>query len=120
MSPLVWLALLIAVAWLAFRPVFNITTQEIAHYDVGLYYLQTIAWTTAFPIVPGLGNLLLYLGSNQSAFLVTSLFRFLGPSSLGLFPAWRTPALAGTYPFGFRAAPGIVRGICDAKTARTD
>ena len=36
MSPLVWFALLIAVAWLAFRPVFNITTQEIAHYDVGL------------------------------------------------------------------------------------
>jgi hypothetical protein len=83
MSLLMWLALLIAVAWLAFRPVFNITTQEIANYDVGLYYLQAIAWTTTFPIVAGLGNLLLHLGFNQSAFLVTSFVDSLGPRLWG-------------------------------------
>ena len=108
MSPLAWFALLIAVAWLAFRPVFNITTQEIAHYDVGLYYLQTIAWTTAFPIVPGLGNLLLYLGSNQSAFLVTSLFDSLGPH------LWGYSLLGGLLPWLGLTLSGfaLLQGLC--------
>ena len=120
MSPLVWFALLIAVAWLAFRPVFNIATQKIVHYDVGYYYLQTIAWTTAFPIVPGLGNLLLELGFNQAAFLVPSLFDSLGPHLWGYSLLGRSPALAWPYPFRFRAGPGAVCGVRNAETARTD
>ena len=108
MSPLVWFALLIAVAWLAFRPVFNIATQKIVHYDVGYYYLQTIAWTTAFPIVPGLGNLLLELGFNQSAFLVPSLFDSLGPH------LWGYSLLGGVLPWLGLTLSGfaLLQGLC--------
>ena len=108
MSPLVWFALLIAVAWLAFRPVFNVTTQKIVHYDVGYYYLQTIAWTTAFPIVPGLGNLLLELGFNQSAFLVPSLFDSLGPH------LWGYSLLGGVLPWLGLTLSGfaLLQGLC--------
>jgi hypothetical protein len=108
MPSLAWLALLIAVAGLAFRPVFNITTQEIVHYDVGLYYLQTIAWTTAFPIVPGLGNLQFHLGFNQSAFLVTSLFDSLGPH------LWGYSLLGGLLPWLGLTLSGfaLLQGLC--------
>ena len=104
----VWFVLLIAVAWLAFRPVFNIATQKIVHYDVGYYYLQTIAWTTAFPIVPGLGNLLLELGFNQSAFLVPSLFDSLGPH------LWGYSLLGGVLPWLGLTLSGfaLLQGLC--------
>jgi hypothetical protein len=104
----VWSALLIGVAWLTFRPVFNITTQEIVHYDVGYYYLQTIAWTTAFPIVPGLGNLLLNLGFNQSPFLVASLFDSLGPH------LWGYSLLGGVLPWiGLTfSCFALLQGLC--------
>jgi hypothetical protein len=108
MPPLLWFALLIAVAWLAFRPVFNLVTQKIAHYDVGYYYLQTIAWTTAFPIVPGLANLLLHLGFNQSAFLVPSFFDSLGPH------LWGYSLLGGVLPWLGLTLSGfaLVQGLC--------
>ena len=114
MPRLAWFAPLIAVAWLAFRPVFNITTQEIVHYDVGYYYLQTIAWTTTFPIVPGLGNLLLNLGFNQSPFLVASLFDSLGPhlwgySLLGGFLPWLGLTLSGF---------ALLQGVCAVLSIR--
>ena len=63
---LVQLILLLGVAWLVFVPTLNTASQAIVHYDVGYYYLQTIRWITAFPIVPGLGNLFLNLAFNQS------------------------------------------------------
>ena len=108
MSPLLWFALLVAVAWLAFRPVFNIATQKIVHYDVGYYYLQTIAWTTAFPIVPGLGNLLLHLGFNQSAFLAPAFLDSLGPH------LWSYSLLGGVLPWlGLTLSVfGLVQGVC--------
>ena len=108
MPPLLWFALLIAVAWLAFRPVFNIATQKIVHYDVGYYYLQTIAWTTAFPIVPGLGNLLLHLGFNQSAFLVPAFLDSLGPH------LWAYSLLGGIFPWlGLTLSVfALVQGLC--------
>ena len=108
MPPLIWFAVLIAVAWLAFRPVFNIATQKIVHYDVGYYYLQTIAWTTAFPIVPGIGNLLLHLGFNQSAFLVPAFLDSLGPH------LWSYSLLGGVLPWlGLTLSVfGLVQGLC--------
>jgi hypothetical protein len=107
-APLLWFALLIAVAWLAFRPVFNIATQKIVHYDVGYYYLQTIAWTTAFPIVPGIGNLLLHLGFNQSAFLVPAFLDSLGPH------LWSYSLLGGVFPWlGLTLSVfGLVQALC--------
>jgi hypothetical protein len=114
MPPLVWLALLIAVAWVAFRPVFNITTQEIVHYDVGYYYLQTIAWTTTFSIVPGLGNLLLNLAFNQSPFLVASLFDSLGPH------LWGYSLLGGLLPWLGLTLSGfaLLQGLCSVLSIR--
>jgi hypothetical protein len=108
MPPLLWYALLIAVAWLAFRPVFNIATQTIVHYDVGYYYLQTIAWTTAFPIVPGLANLLLHLGFNQSAFLAPAFLDSLGPR------LWGYSLLGGVLPWlGLSLSIfALVQGVC--------
>jgi hypothetical protein len=87
------LGFLLAIAWLFFLPAFNTTTQPIVHYDVGYYYLQTIRWTTTFPIVPGLGNLFLNLAFNQSPFLVASLFNSLGPH------LWGYSLLGGVLPW---------------------
>jgi hypothetical protein len=108
MPPLLWFALFIAVAWLAFRPVFNSATQKIVHYDVGYYYLQTIAWTTAFPIVPGVGNVLLHLGFNQSAFLVPAFLDSLGPH------LWAYSLLGGVFPWlGLTLSVfALVQGLC--------
>lgn len=76
---------LAAVAFFAFIPVFNACTKPACHYDLGLYYLQEIRWMETFPIVRGLGNLLLNLGFNQSAFLVTSFVDGLLPDRIGLW-----------------------------------
>jgi hypothetical protein len=66
-------------------PVFNACTKPACHYDLGLYYLQEIRWMETFPIVRGLGNLILNLGFNQSAFLVTSFLDSLLPNRIGLW-----------------------------------
>ena len=50
------------------------------HYDVDLYYLQTIKWFNEFPVTLGLGNLHSRLGFNQSLFSVAAL--------LNIFPLW--------------------------------
>lgn len=39
------------------------------HYDTGLYGAQAVRWFTAFPLVPGLGNVIGQLGFNSSVFL---------------------------------------------------
>jgi hypothetical protein len=79
------LAILAAVGLLSFVPVFNCCTNDIFHYDLGLYYLKTIRWIESFPIVPGLVNLQPHLGFNQSAFLLTSVFDTLIPDHRGIF-----------------------------------
>jgi len=107
-SPVVQLALLFGVAWLVFIPAFNTITQPIVHYDVGYYYLQTIRWTTTFPIVPGLGNLFLNLAFNQSPFLVASLFDSLGPH------LWGYSLLGGVLPWLGLSLSGfaLLQGLC--------
>jgi hypothetical protein len=76
---------LAVVSFLTFVPVFNACTKPACHYDLGLYYLQEIRWMESFPIVRGLGNLILNLGFNQSAFLVTSFSDSLLPGRIGLW-----------------------------------
>ena len=85
MRGLGWLVLLVAVAAIAFVPVFNSCTKEMYRYDLGLYYLKTIRWIEGFAIVPGLSNVQDHLGFNQSAFLATSFFDSLMPHRWGLF-----------------------------------
>jgi hypothetical protein len=104
----VQLTLLLAAAVFAFVPTFNTTTQAIVHYDVGYYYLQTIRWTTNFPIVPGLGNLLLNLAFNQSPFLVAALFDSLGPH------LWGYSLLGGVLPWVGLTLSGfaLLQGLC--------
>jgi hypothetical protein len=82
-----WLKLvpLLLTGFCIFIPVFNTCTKPACHYDLGLYYLQEIRWIETFPIVRGLGNLILNLGFNQSAFLVTSLLDRLLPDRMGLW-----------------------------------
>jgi hypothetical protein len=108
LSVSVQLTLLLAAAVFAFVPAFNTTTQAIVHYDVGYYYLQTIRWTTTFPIVPGLGNLLLNLAFNQSPFLVAALFDSLGPH------LWGYSLLGGLLPwFGLTLSGfALLQGLC--------
>jgi hypothetical protein len=93
-----------AIALLAFLPVFNTCTKPACYYDVGLYYLQKIRWLQTFPIVPGLGNLLLNLGYNHSAFLVTSFLDSLLPPDRPLVGRWIV-ALAGPYSCGLCVDP---------------
>lgn len=50
-------------------------------YDTGLYHLSSVHWTTAFPIVPGLGNLHGRLAFNNSYFLYAALLE-VGPWTL--------------------------------------
>jgi hypothetical protein len=76
---------LFLIAFGTFIPVFNTCTKPACHYDLGLYYLQEVRWMETFPIVRGLGNLLLNLGFNQSAFLVTSFVDGLLPDRIGLW-----------------------------------
>ncbi len=104
----VQLTLLLAPAVAAFFPAFNTTTQAIVHYDLGYYYLQTIRWVTSFPIVPGLGNLLLNLAFNQSPFLVAALFDSLGPH------LWGYSLLGGVLPWLGLTLSGfaLLQGLC--------
>jgi hypothetical protein len=76
---------LLFIAFCIFVPVFNACTKPASHYDLGLYYLQEIRWIETFPIVRGVGNLILNLGFNQSAFLVTSFLDGLLPQRIGLW-----------------------------------
>ena len=104
----VQVTLLLAPAVVAFVPAFNTTTQAIVHYDVGYYYLQTIRWVTSFPIVAGLGNLLLNLAFNQSPFLVAALFDSLGPH------LWGYSVLGGVLPWIGISLSGfaLLQGFC--------
>ncbi len=47
-----FLTLAIATPWLAYR-----LTAPVSDGDTGLYHLQSVIWSSSFPIVPGLGNL---------------------------------------------------------------
>jgi len=38
-------------------------------YDTHVYHFTYIAWLNKYPVVPGIGNLFIYLGNNQSYFL---------------------------------------------------
>ena len=42
-------------------------------YDSEVYHLATIRWNTVHPVVPGLANLYIYFGLNQSYFLLGAL-----------------------------------------------
>jgi len=43
-------------------------------YDLGFYHWQSVRWATAYPIIPGLGNLFRAYGLNSSHFLYAGLF----------------------------------------------
>ena len=103
------------IAFLAFIPVFNTCTKPACHYDLGLYYLQEIRWMETFPIVRGLGNLILNLGFNQSAFLVTSLLDGLLPNRMGLW------LVGGLLPWlGLTLSTyGLLRVLVARKTQRS-
>ncbi|HEY5743661.1 MAG TPA: hypothetical protein VIS99_14095 [Terrimicrobiaceae bacterium] len=102
-----YVAAFLSVAWLAFGPAFNLSTQPIVHYDVGYYYLETIRWLISFPIVPGLGNLLLNLAFNQSPFLIASFFDSLGVHLWGYFLLGAIMPWLGLTLSGFALLQGL-------------
>ncbi len=59
--------------------VLSILTGVVSHptnIDSGNYHIQAIAWMTKYPVIPGLGNLLVNLAYNQSSFLAEAFFSF--------------------------------------------
>ena len=72
-SPLGAIVLLLSALWLANRSLNNIPPYT----DQGLYYLNTIRWQTNYPVVPGLANLHIRFGFNNSIFLLHALLEHL-------------------------------------------
>jgi hypothetical protein len=57
--------------------VLSVLTGVVSHptnIDSGNYHVQAIAWMNAYPVIPGLGNLLVNLAYNQSSFLAEAFF----------------------------------------------
>ena len=81
--------------------------------DLCLYHQQTIRWLTAFPIVPGIGNLYSMLAANHSYYLYVALLD-VGPFSHGaqhlatglLFLTTAFPTLKGVWHLGKSALNG--------------
>ncbi len=69
---------IILLTW-AYLAVYKIMLPS-SHYDVDLYYTQTVKWFNEFPVRLGLGNLHSRLGFNQSFFSFAAL--------LNLYPLW--------------------------------
>jgi hypothetical protein len=70
----VWYVLVALVAvWLS-----NLALDAPWDYDTGLYHLPSVEWASAYPAVPGLGNLYAPLARNSSYFLFAALLDF-GP-----------------------------------------
>ncbi|QDU61460.1 hypothetical protein Pan216_23200 [Planctomycetes bacterium Pan216] len=67
-SPLAVTSIVLAAIWLA-----NLAIGPCNSIDSGMYHLNVIRWTTDYAIVPGLGNLHVRLGSNQSGLLFSAL-----------------------------------------------
>jgi hypothetical protein len=63
--PLLTAVFALLVLWLV-----NRSLHEQLYADQGLYYLNSIRWTTDYAIVPGLGNLHTRLAFNNSSFLL--------------------------------------------------
>jgi hypothetical protein len=62
-------AIVFVAVWIA-----NRALGPTALYDTGMYHQQVLNWSTAYPLVPGLGNLHGRLAFNSSALLLGSLF----------------------------------------------
>jgi hypothetical protein len=45
-----------------------------SYFDCGLYYIQSVRWAQNFPVIPGLGNLHVRLGTISSWHLLTAAF----------------------------------------------
>lgn len=57
-----------AILVIAFGAIVRHMRSDLFVYDAGMYYYQAIRWLNEHPIVPGLGNLNLQLGINQTYF----------------------------------------------------
>lgn len=67
-APVLVILLIPTLLWMA-----NRSTVSTSHYDLGLYYQQTIQWNSSYPIIPGLGNLHDRLAYNSAYFLYGAL-----------------------------------------------
>jgi hypothetical protein len=86
----------LALAWLLFW-----MQAPGAHYDSGLYYLQTVRWATEQPLRPGLANLHGRLGFNSAWHMAAA-----GLELPGL--AGRSAAFANVLPMVFTASAAMV------------
>jgi hypothetical protein len=74
--------------------------SDLQVYDAGMYYFQAVRWMNEHPVVPGLGNLSMQLGINQSYFLWAAL--------LNLSPLWVSGFMVvNCLTFAVAMAPGV-------------
>ncbi len=73
------LALAVTAAWLS-----NRALGGPQHGDSGAYFIPTVRWLVAYPIVPGLANLFVPYGFNQSYFLYVAMLE-VGPFTRGSY-----------------------------------
>ena len=92
---------IILLAW-AYLAAYKIMFPS-SHYDVDLYYTQTVKWLNEFPVRWGLGNLHSRLGFNQSFFSFAAL--------LNLYPLWGH-GLAASNLFILIVTVGTVVFLC--------
>lgn len=67
-KPAAWIAVIVVV-WLG-----NRAAGPPGHVDAQIYHVHAVEWATAYPAVPGLGNLHDRLGFNNCAHLLAALF----------------------------------------------
>lgn len=91
----------------------NNAILEPKRYDAGLYQIQSVMWTNAYPIVNGLGNLHGRLGFNNSFHL------YIAQMNVGIIDG-RGMHLANGVPLLMLAAGGLLAVFRYVQRARTD
>lgn len=103
--------LLVATLWATNRSV-----GIVQFYDIGLYYLQAVAWLTRFAIVPGLINLQLQPGFPSSYFLYAALVN-VGPFDGMALHIANGLLLLGLLAQGLLGAASLIAGTPLRRTA---
>ncbi len=112
-----WTLLLVAVVGVILVASAGTARPHIQAYDTLLYHLNWVRWQNTFPVVPGLANLHIRLGTNSAWLLLASL---LDNGPLDARSAWVMPGFASVLFCGYllhRVLVATRKGICARLTA---